>query len=81
MRILIRVLKGEIGEKKKKKLKLNAKKFYYDETKTLEEKLDLAMQMNKELEMSGQKSMPVVDMEARWKNKKKGSSLSATACC
>ena len=72
LRILIRVLKGEIGEEEIKKLKLNAKKFYYDETKTLEEKLDLAMQMNKELEMSGQKSIPVVDMEARWMYNKKG---------
>ena len=55
-----------------KKLKFNARKFYYDTSKTLEEKLDLLELMYAELKISGQKSVPVNDIDARWMyNKKK----------
>ena len=49
LKILIRVLKGELGEEEIKNLKLNARKFYYDERKTLTEKLTLAERMYAEL--------------------------------
>lgn len=74
LRILIKVLKGELSENEIKKLKLNAKKFYYDDKKTLEEKLELAEQMNHNLKISGQKSIPVNDIEARWMYNKKNKS-------
>ena len=72
LKILIRVLKGELDENEIKKLKFNARKFYYDTSKTLEEKLDLLELMYAELKISGQKSVPVNDIDARWMyNKKK----------
>ena len=49
LKILIRVLKGELGEEEIKNLKLNARRFYYDECKTLTEKLTLAERMYAEL--------------------------------
>ena len=77
LKILIKVLKGEICEEEVKKLKLNARKFYYDERKTLTEKLELLERMLIELEISGQKSVPVNDVEARWMyNKKNKAELS-----
>ena len=39
LKILIKVLKGELGKETVKELKLNARKFYYDEHKTLMEKI------------------------------------------
>ena len=60
-----------------KKLKFNARKFYYDTSKTLEEKLDLLELMYAELKISGQKSVPVNDIDARWMyNKKNKAELS-----
>ena len=77
LKILIKVIKGELGEEEVKKLKLNARKFYYDERKTLTEKLELLERMLIELEISGQKSVPVNDVEARWMyNKKNKAELS-----
>lgn len=77
LKILIKVLKGELDKEEVKKLKLNARKFYYDERKTLVEKLGLLERMYAELEISGQKSVPVNDIEARWMyNKKNKSELS-----
>ena len=38
---LIKILKGELDKDEIKKLKINARKFYYDERKTLNEKLEL----------------------------------------
>lgn len=35
LKILIQVLKGELGKEEIEKLKLNAQKFYYDESKIL----------------------------------------------
>ena len=49
LKILIKVLKGELESKEVKKLKLNARKFYYDERKTLTEKLALLERMYAEL--------------------------------
>ena len=54
-----------MNEKEVKNLKSNAQKFYYDERKTLTDKLELSEKMYAELEISGQKSIPVNDMEAR----------------
>ena len=57
---------------------MNARKFYYDERKTLTEKLEL-LEKNALLnwEISGQKSVPVNDVEARWMyNKKNKAELS-----
>lgn len=77
LKILIQVLKGELGKEEIKKLKLNARKFYYDESKTLTEKLELLERMYDELKISGQKSVPVNDIEARWMyNKKNKAELS-----
>ena len=77
LKILIKVLKGELESKEVKKLKLNARKFYYDERKTLTEKLALLERMYAELEISGQKSVPLNDIEARWMyNKKNKAELS-----
>ena len=76
-KILIKVLKGEMDEEEIKKLKINAKKFYYDKQKTLNEKLKLLKRMYAELKISGQKSVPVNDIEARWMyNKKNKAELS-----
>ena len=72
LKILIRVLKGELSEEEIKKLKFNAQNFYYDENKTLTEKLDLLEKMYDGLKVSGQKSIPVNDIEARWMYNKKG---------
>ena len=59
------------------KFKFNARKFYYDTSKTLEEKLDLLELMYAELKISGQKSVPVNDIDARWMyNKKNKAELS-----
>ena len=52
---LIKILKGELDNDEVKKLKVNARKFYYDERKTLNEKLELLERMYVELKMSGQK--------------------------
>ena len=60
-----------MGKEEVKKLKLNARKFYYDERKTFAEKLVLLERMLIELEISGQKSVPVNDIEARWMYNKK----------
>ena len=77
LKILIKVLKGELESKEVKKLKLNARKFYYDERKTLTEKLALLERMYAELEISGQKSVLLNDIEARWMyNKKNKAELS-----
>ena len=77
LRILIKVLKGELDEKEIKKLKVNARKIYHDKTKNQEEKLDLLEYMYSELKISGQKSIPVNDIEARWMyNKKNKAELS-----
>ena len=77
LKILIKVLKGELGKEEVKKLKWNARKFYYDERKTLTEKLELLERMYAELQISGQKSVPVNDIEARWMyNKKNKAELS-----
>ena len=66
-----------MGEEEIKNLKLNARKFYYDERKTLTEKLTLAERMCAELKISGQKSVPVNDIEVRWMyNKKNKAELS-----
>lgn len=59
LKILIQVLKGELGKEEIKKLKLNARKFYYDKRKTLGEKLTLLERMCAELKISGQKSVLV----------------------
>ena len=45
--------------------------FYYDERKSLVEKLELLERMYAELKISGQKSVPVNDIEARWMYNKK----------
>lgn len=71
LKILIKVLKGELCADEVKKLKLNARKFYYDERKTLADKLVLLERMLIELEISGQKSVPVNDIEVRWMYNKK----------
>ena len=71
LKILIKVLKGELSDEKVKELKFNARKFYYDERRTLTEKLALLERMYAELEISGQKSVPVNDIEARWMYNKK----------
>ena len=71
LKILIKVLKGELCAEEVKKLKFNARKFYYDERKTLTEKLELLERMYAELKISGQKSVPVNDIEARWMYNKK----------
>ena len=72
LKILIKILKGKLDESEIKKLKFNARKFYYDQRKTAEEKLALLERMQVELEISGQKSVPINDIEARWMyNKKK----------
>ena len=77
LKILIKVLKGELAESEIKKLKFNARKFYYDERKTLSEKLELLKRMNTELKISGQKSVAINDIDARWMyNKKKKAELS-----
>ena len=77
LRILIKVLKGELAESEIKKLKFNARKFYYDERKTFAEKLELLEIMYVELENSGQKSVPINDIDARWMyNKKNKAELS-----
>ena len=74
---LIKILKGELDKDEVKKLKVNARKFYYDERKTLNEKLELLERMYVELKISGQKSVPVNDVEARWMyNKKNKAELS-----
>ena len=74
---LIKILKGELDKDEIKKLKINARKFYYDERKTLNEKLELLERMYVELKISGQKSVPVNDIEARWiYNKKNKAKLS-----
>ena len=71
LKILIKVLKGELCAEEVKKLKFNARKFYYDERKTLTEKLELLERMYAKLKISGQKSVPVNDIEARWMYNKK----------
>ena len=71
LKILIKVLKGELGKETVKELKLNARKFYYDEHKTLMEKLELLERMLAELEISGQKSVPLNDIGPRWMYNKK----------
>ena len=71
LKILIKVLKGELCAEEVKKLKFNARKFYYDKRKTLTEKLELLERMYAELKISGQKSVPVNDIEARWMYNKK----------
>ena len=72
LKILIKVLKGQLDESEIKELKFNARKFYYDKRKTTVEKLELLERMESELEISGQKSIPINDIEARWMyNKKK----------
>ena len=71
LRILIRVLKGELEENEIKKLKVTARKFYYDESKTSDEKLELLEIMYEELKISGQKSVAVNDIDARWMYNKK----------
>ena len=77
LKILIKVLKGELEPDEIKKLKLNARKFYYDESKTVAEKLELLEIMYEGLKISGQKSVPVNDIEARWMyNKKNKAELS-----
>ena len=77
LKILIKVLKGELAEKEVKILKWNARKFYYDERKTRDEKLELLERMFVELKISGQKSVPLNDIEARWMyNKKNKAELS-----
>ena len=77
LKILIKVLKGELNEKEIKKLKFNARKFYYDEHKTIAEKIELLERMYAELKISGQKSVPINDIDARWMyNKKKKKELS-----
>ena len=77
LKILIKVLKGELAEKEVKILKWNARKFYYDECKTRDEKLELLERMFVELKISGQKSVPLNDIEARWMyNKKNKAELS-----
>ena len=58
LKILIQVLKGELSETEIKKLKFNARKFYYDERKTVTEKIELLERMYEELKISGQKSVP-----------------------
>ena len=77
LKILIKVLKGELIEEEVKKLKFNARKFYYDEKKTKYEKLKLLERMYAELKISGQKSVPINDIDARWMyNKKNNAELS-----
>ena len=71
LKTLIQVLKGELREEEVKNLKFNARKFYYDERKSLVEKLELLERMYAELKISGQKSVPVNDIEARWMYNKK----------
>ena len=71
LKTLIKVLKGELCTEEVKNLKFNARKFYYDKRKTLMEKLELLERMYAELEISGQKSVPVNDIEARWMYNKK----------
>ena len=71
LKTLIQVLKGELHEEEVKNLKFNARKFYYDERKSLVEKLELLERMYAELKISGQKSVPVNDIEARWMYNKK----------
>ena len=71
LKILIRVLKGELDESEIKNLKFNARKFYYDERKTFAEKLELLERMCDELKISGQKTVPLNDIEARWMYNKK----------
>ena len=77
LKILIRILKGELAKDEIKKLKLNAQKFYYDGRKTHTEKLELLERMYNELKISGQKSVPINDIDARWMyNKKNKAELS-----
>ena len=77
LKILIRILKGELVEDEIKKLKLNARKFYYDERKTHIEKLELLERIYEELKINGQKSVPINDIDARWMyNKKNKAELS-----
>ena len=77
LKILIRILKGELAKDEIKKLKLNAQKFYYDGRKTHSEKLELLERMYNELKISGQKSVPINDIDARWMyNKKNKAELS-----
>ena len=77
LKILIQVLKGELVEDEIKKLKFNARKFYYDERKTHSEKLELLERMYEGLKISGQKSVPINDIDARWMyNKKNKAELS-----
>ena len=71
LKILIRILKGELAEDKIKKLKLNARKFYYDERKTHTEKIELLERIYEELKINGQKSVPINDIDARWMYNKK----------
>ena len=71
LKTLIQVLKGELREEEVKNLKFNARKFCYDERKSLVEKLELLERMYAELKISGQKSVPVNDIEARWMYNKK----------
>ena len=77
LKILIQILKGELSETEIKKLKFNARKFYYDERKTVTEKIELLERMYEELKISGQKSVPLNDIDARWMyNKKNKAELS-----
>ena len=71
LKILIRILKGQLPENEIKKLKFNARKFYFDEKKTCDEKLELLERMYADLKISGQKSVPINDIGACWMYNKK----------
>ena len=72
LRKLIRILKGELSTDEVKNLKRNARKFYYNDKMTIEEKLALLIEMNQQLKISGQKSISISDIEVRWMYNKKG---------